>query len=226
MIESYDTVISLGSRCQVAHQLRRKYPQCKSQFFDWLITPDEPLLNILSDGMIGFSDEITLSVGHSHRIKMETSHIVEGFYGTLLSHDFQNDGSDPHEQWKIIKRKYETTTCRFHDAMNAGLKVLFLRMSFGPSGSFGYDAEDRADLELGNLLRLIIHKHWPELDYNLILVSHHEEDVALDGNLEIAYMPEQAEWAWQGQDADWDALLDSRLIMRVQNSPSKQAELR
>lgn len=212
--ETYDTVISLGSRCQVAHQLRRKYPHSKSQFFDWLITPDEPLLQILCDGMTGFADDISLSLGASNRETSSYLHVVEGAYGTLLSHDFNNDGVDPNEQWKSIKGKYQTTTCRFHEALDAGKRVLFLRMSFGQSGSMGYDADDRADLELGEALRDRIDSHWPELDYDLMLISHHPDDVAQQGNLEIAYMPEQLEWNWQGKDADWDALLDPRVRMR------------
>jgi Putative papain-like cysteine peptidase (DUF1796) len=215
MIETFDAVISLGGRCQVAHQLRRKYPGMKSKFFDWLITPDKSLIEMLADGMTGFSEETPLVEGLSHRKNFGHVHIVEGSYGTLLSHDFVNDGSEPGTQWKQIKGKYDRTVLRFHETLDSGGRVLFVRMSFGRSGSFGYDVADRANLELGMQISASISKYWPYLEYSLILISHVREDAVVNGNIEIVYMPEQLEWIWDGKDLDWDYLLDSRVKVSV-----------
>ncbi len=172
MIECFDAVISLGGRCQVAHQLRRKYPSLKSKFFDWLITPDKSLIEMLGDGMIGFSIKTTLLQGPSHKKSFGHVHIIEGDYGTLLSHDFINDGSEASAQWKQIKGKYDATTLRFHEALGGGARVLFVRMSFGRSGSFGYDIGDRANLALGLQISASISKNWPNLEYKLVLISY------------------------------------------------------
>ena len=215
MIETFDAIISLGGRCQVAHQLRRKYPAMKSKFFDWLITPDQSLIAMLRDGMTGFSILTPLVQGPSHRKKFGHVHIVEGDYGTLLSHDFVNDGRAPGDQWKQIKGKYDRTILRFHEALGSGGRVLFVRMSFGRSGSFGYDVDDRANLELGTKIAASISKNWPDLDYSLILISHIEADDVVCGNIEILYAPEQFEWNWEGKDLDWDFMLDSRVKLSV-----------
>jgi len=215
MIETFDAVISLGGRCQVAHQLRRKYPGMKSKFFDWLITPDQSLIDMLGDGMTGFSSDTPLAEGHSHHKNRAHSHIVEGSYGTLLSHDFINDGGAPGAQWKLIKGKYDRTVMRFHDTLGSGGRVLFVRMSFGRSGSFGYDAGDRANLALGMQIAASIDKFWPDLEYKLMLISHIEADAVIFNNIEIIYVPEQLEWIWDGKDQDWDFLLDSRVKMSI-----------
>jgi hypothetical protein len=215
MIESFDAVVSLGGRCQVAHQLRRKYPSMKSKFFDWLITPDQSLIEMLGDGMTGFAIETPLCPGPSHQKSFAYVHMVEGGYGTLLSHDFLNDGSDPGVQWKLIKGKYDATALRFHETLGSGGRVLFVRMSFGQSGSFGYDLGDRANLALGKKLSASISKHWPDLEYKIILVSHMKEDAVVDGDIEVVYAPEQLDWIWSGKDLDWDFLLDSRVRLSV-----------
>ena len=215
MIETFDAIISLGGRCQVAHQLRRKYPNMKSKFFDWLITPDQSLIAMLRDGMTGFSNETPLVQGPSHLKKFGHAHIVEGDYGTLLSHDFVNAGSEPGAQWKQIKGKYDRTVLRFHETLGSGGRILFVRMSFGRSGSFGYDVDDRANLELGKKIAASISKFWPDLEYKLILISHIKEDAVIHGNIEIIYAPEQFEWIWEGKDQHWDYLLDSRVRLSI-----------
>lgn len=215
MIEAFDAVISLGGRCQVAHQLRRKYPSMKSKFFDWLITPDQSLIDMLDDGMTGFSSETPLSQGPSHRKSFGHIHMVEGRYGTLLSHDFVNDGGDPGAQWVRIKGKYDATALRFHETLGSGGRVLFVRMSFGRSGSFGYDVGDRANLALGKKISASIAKHWPDLEYKIILVSHIAEDAIVEGDIEVVYAPEQLDWIWSGTDLDWDFLLDTRVRLSV-----------
>ncbi len=213
MNEEFDTVISLGARCQVAHQLRRKFPHLKSQFFDWLNTPDQALVEILNEGMKGFPDDLPLSLGPSHQHQFNHRHIIEGRFGTLLSHDFINDGSDIYDQWKSVKEKYKKTTSRFHETVERSDNILFVRMSFGLTGSLGYDTDSRANHDLAIDIKKAIVRTFPNLKFSLLLISHVREDETVDGNLTVSYLPEQIGETWEGKNEDWDMLLDRYKIV-------------
>lgn len=202
--QSFDAILSLGSRCQVAHQLRRIYPQIGANFFDWLITPDQALLKMLDEGLPGFSEGVSFKLGPSHKKPYRHRHVLESDYGCLLSHDFLNDGAPLESLWPAIKGKYEKTSARFRETLSGARRVLFVRMSFGPPGSFGYDREDRADFAFGQEVSRRIRARWPELDYRLLLISHHAEDARREGEIEVVHLPEQTAWNWQGLNEDWD----------------------
>ena len=204
-------MIGLGGRCQVSHQLRRKFPGYQAQFFDWLITPDAALVKILEAGMAGFPDDLEFKIGQSNKPGIKQMHVVDGAYGTALLHEFEHEEAGPARQWATSKGKFEKLTARFHETVQSGGRVLFVRMSFGNPGTFGYDLEDRANGELGQKISAAIERHWPNLDYKLLMISHKAEDVGQEGRVEVVHLPEQIYWIWTGKDAAWDAILDQRV---------------
>lgn len=207
LMEAFDSMISLGGRCQVAAQLRRRYPMLKAQPFDWLITPDASLLKMLERGVPGFSADLPLEIAPSHTAHMNKSHVREGEYGTLLSHDFLNDGTDFQAQWPLIRPRYDHVFRRFHETLEASQRILFVRMSFGRSGSFGSDIDDRASPDMGSRIADLIRQRWPKLAFHLLCISHKEEDTGCTPNVTVLHMPEQKAWKWNGDDAIWDRLL-------------------
>lgn len=202
----YTQVVSLGGRCQVAHQLNRFFKNSlDSQIFNWLITPDRSLLDMLEDRFAKFYNP-EFKIGSSNMPHYEHAHVFECGYGILLSHDFKNDSTPILEQWDDIKGKYIHLISRFFSLLKSRERILFVRQSCGKMGSFGYDVNDRANFDLGVRLQNLIKRINPDLLFDILLVSHFEVDVAQVEGISVAYMPEQNE-IWSGHDLLWDRIL-------------------
>lgn len=48
--KTYDHIVSLGSFCMTAHQIRRRFPASKAFPFDWLVTPTVSLQDMFETG--------------------------------------------------------------------------------------------------------------------------------------------------------------------------------
>jgi hypothetical protein len=208
MPECFDYILSLGGRCQVAHQLRRVFPVATQAFpFDWLITSDASLIRLLEADFADFLAPGDLVENATNRPEFSHRHVRETRYGTLLTHDIRQDVALA-TAWPELQAKYAFLIARWRSVLASGARVLFLRQSYGPTDAVKDDATDLADAALGARIAAAITAHYPRLEFELLCLPHRAPpETAVVSSVTLTPMPQRAPWVWTGDDAAWDALL-------------------
>ena len=208
--KSYDYVISLGAACGTAYQIRTHFPHAKAFPLDWLITPFDSLFALIEDDFRNLAPEEHLRYGDDGIVY---NHAVP----LLFPHDFEKSGVIGDSHWKpSIDRansRFAYLVNRLHDTLRTSASIAFVRHQ--GANVLGSDIIPRVSSEKVNRLCDLIENKYPNLDFDLFLVSGHDNDDPVPLNprvkkFDVRYTDEN-EWPnhddrWRGASEDWDTV--------------------
>jgi Putative papain-like cysteine peptidase (DUF1796) len=191
-MNSMNTFISLGSRCQIATQLQRNGMRSALCPFDWLISDDTSgICTSIEKDFVGFFSPQNLRV-HS----MKKPFVEDVVYQIVDSHSFQTIDAVPKKAQEVYD-KYQRAAARFRTAMNSFEHCILLRKYSNP-------------WQIRSIMDLINRKY-PKARFTIVsLVDIERDDLQVnEGRIRtfgIHYPPSFA----QGDkrfDAEWTQLL-------------------
>src|SRR3954452_21439574 len=116
MQDRFRSIISLGGRCQVAHQLHRIFPRSDIAFpFDWLITSNSGLLSLLARRFEHLISGELLVEADTNRPDFHHKHVLNQKYNALISHAFLNSMPisaaivQVHEKYEFLIQRWQRT---------------------------------------------------------------------------------------------------------------------
>jgi hypothetical protein len=212
----YAAIVSLGSGCQVAHQLRVNKRRKEAFPFDWVVSDDikkvaELIENRFSDYLDSSKLSIRQNVDNPERIRVRNLE-----YNIYFMHDFHNLATFDSDL-VAVQEKYQKRIRRFYHLLNREQNrteqnrteqnrteqnsgCLFIRM---------LSKEDSLDdgLALGNAVRAFDESH------RIILITPKSQDELSveplsDGIflLKMNLKPD-GDASWKGNHAEWQKLL-------------------
>jgi hypothetical protein len=204
-----DHIVSLGSSCRVAFNLRRHYDFGKAFPFDWWITPPAGLIRALEDIAAGDERRLIDPDVLAVRGKGKRASVVNTRYDIIMPHDF------PRDDW----RKGHADACSRTQKLVDDLRAL--------SGSIAFFYRFSANLESGADMRRAILSAVRRLFPECLMVfvnCPHADDGAL--TLQVTEADDD-NTDWRGDPKAWDralATLPLRLAERDRKrfSPSRK----
>jgi hypothetical protein len=126
----YDKVISIGSNCEVAWNIRNYLNVDQAYPFDWWMTPFNSLIELLDQRFTG------LFVARNIHVPPDRGTVVDRHYNLMYHHDFERDADglivldSIDRQLVELKKKYDFLSKRFMCKLG-GKQVLFIRNRCG-----------------------------------------------------------------------------------------------
>lgn len=208
--KSYDHVISLGAACGTAYQIRTHFPHAKAFPLDWLITPFTSLFALIEDDFENLAPEEQLRFGDDGVVYNQATPL-------LFPHDFEKNGAIGDDQWQSsvdrANSRFSYLVNRLRDVLISSTSIAFVRHQ--GDNVLGSDIIPRISSQKINQLCDLIQEKYPTLDFDLLLVSAHNNDDPGVLNprvkkFEVRYTDEE-EWPenddrWRGASKDWDAV--------------------
>ena len=199
IISSYDTIISLGSFCQIAYQLERKKLKNFSGPIDWMLSPSLSNVNrLLENRFKGFMDYQNLTVEGSANI--DTYIVKDNLYNIESYHDFAitKDQKNPLHNYSLYKNKLINQTNNFLEKCSSCESLLFIRME-----AFPYEV-----IKLNSILKGVVKKN-----YTILVINFSSNQKVNTSNWGIpnvcnAEIPNTLSTKWQGCDSSWDYVLE------------------
>jgi len=218
------TAVSLGSVCQVKHQIDRFAGSVIASPFDWLVTPFAGLLEILKARGQGLSESVS-AINDTARCDR---------FGVLLPHDFHIvNGKAEITSWQITqaKRKYLHKWGRFEAACRSSEEIVFVR--FGGIGiptliwPYVMECEPITGEDLNNLAGILKYL-FPSLRFSIAWVYHpHLIPVRKVDNLSnsiiriplsVPNVKHKGIDAWTGSDQQWDYVFETCKITKKEST--------
>lgn len=213
MVLRFDHIISLGSDCDVALQLRRRGWLHTPSVFDWLITPWDAMMLVLAEEGARLATRFTSSHGGKGVACAE--------YGLVYWHEFPrgNDGFPivSPDQCKATLDKLHHKLARMRAACQPGDCVLFIRsgvITDAPGDRFAAGTPF-SGVELDRCARLI-ETRYPSLKFSILTILYDGLDSLAspgptDARVTLCTMRRSgaptAGHTTKASDADWDAIL-------------------
>lgn len=198
-IKYFDRIISLGSTCQVAHQLRRLGLRQESMPFDWLFSCfDDDLFieSIRSD----FKDWLSFD-----NLKVDdftpTTHlrVIDTHYNMIHQHVFPLD-VDISESYAEVNLTVQKRVGRFLDLKDKNLDLLFIRTNMSMDKAKELSSVLTSKYGPNAILLVINHK----LEEGMRLISNEIPGLSIfemyDNNV-------NNDGDWRGTDSLWSKLL-------------------
>ena len=125
-------VISLGYRCEVAHQIRTRFGDERAMPFDWLITPLSSIPLMVEEEFRHMIDPAWLEPAEVVRRGRVVTTVVNRRYQVLIPHEFPQDAArslapDWREHLPQARAKWEFLAERWRSAMATEQPILFVR---------------------------------------------------------------------------------------------------
>lgn len=189
-------VISLGSDCEIAHQLRRH--KISEAYFplDWVRSEDiDKVGELLQHGFSRFLEtEYLEEIGKNEVDNPPRKAIFNNQYKILFVHDF---ALDQEKTDKDVLEKYKRRIIRLYAALKSHDKIYFFR-----KGITRTQAQN---------LCTIIEKKWPKLDYMLVVLDDTEEIKLQWGDRVRTFFLKKIEWppahGWEENNQRWHEIL-------------------
>jgi hypothetical protein len=193
--KSYGVIVSLGGLCQVTNQIKRHNLRTFSGPLDWFMK----LENMIIEGSESYGlieSEFDNQIKWAERI---TYCIKDTYYNCFSMHDFPiNSEKDLKSTYPSFKAKLDTRINQFLEKINSSESILFIRI---------WGNRDEA-VELQNVLSKITNK-----DFNILIVNFKEGiSNIVEQNWGISRvcsieLPRYQD-RWEGDDSDWDVILN------------------
>ncbi|MFD2612387.1 DUF1796 family putative cysteine peptidase [Paenibacillus gansuensis] len=197
-LSSYKDIISLGSSCQTAYQLRRLQLRTFAGPVDWNITQSAAgLIRLLEQRFQHFMDPGQVQmIGRAqlHYVIRDTAYQVDSY------HDFPFTVPDHlwNQNYGQYKAKVDRRVQRFLHTLQSSSSLLLVRTA--------------TTKEQGEAIQKALHPMIKTANYLLLLVNDHEDQGRQDviynrwGNqhLHEAILPKGADW--RGEDRAWTQL--------------------
>lgn len=163
----YDWVISLGSACQTAYQVRKHFSQDQAFTFDWLITSFDGLLKCLDNGMRGL-------IHPSYLVESHIGASIENtVFGILHVHDFELSPNVRNPEWKTTidqaHDKYDYLAERWEKVISEKSNILFIRHSGHVMAN--WSDTQKLSIQEANMLCSTIEKAVPGCHFNIAFVN-------------------------------------------------------
>ena len=215
----YDEVISLGSRCQTAYQIRRLTGKTQAQVFDWMIAPHRGVVKAIETNFSDFMQLENLKRGVSASDEFKYRHIEDASYGILYQHEFLNSAS-LEEDYQRIKSKYDFLIGRWNETMRSESKVLFIRQAVGGFHP-AIDEPEIGEQEAQELVHAISGAY-PALDFRLLLLTPQARTPLRTEKYDVLTMEQPNPWDWRGDLDVWGEWLPQALASAALEEPRRQ----
>lgn len=187
----YDQVVSLGRGCQPAHQIRRLDASAQAHVFDWIITPDAALVDLIAAGLDGFFARERLEMGPENCI-------VDRVTDTRFLHEFP-EGCDFATQYEKNAGRFAMLVERWRDLLASRQRVLFVRQH-------AWDSDARAS---AIRLRDAIAAKAPHLTFSLLYFTETDENDWGENGIVNLRLRQPEPYVWTGDDAAWERALEA-----------------
>lgn len=158
-VRRYDSIVSIGSNCEVTRNLWDYFGVSTAYPFDWWITPFHATLEVLESGFSGLFEATNLHV------PPDRGTVVDTRLNIMHHHDFARDDDgkvrvdEIEQQLQALKNKYRFLAQRFVSDLS-GKRVLFIRNRCGNDpvylrGDYG-DLQPEQCIEIHKRLRKLL----------------------------------------------------------------------
>lgn len=209
MAQSPTKLVSLGSSCTPAWQIRTHLNQPEAYPFDWLVTPFDSLCRLLHDDFVRFIEPDGLEPFSSNTT------IRNSRYNLLHHHDFKRTGRTMSANWMDdvpnVQSKYDYLIARWRALNSYSGRVIFVR--HGGHLNECFNIEKRlSDDEVFTLLDAL-QRCFPILDFSVLFVTAASTKINHPRAM-FAEMPfaNEADWPnavdrWKGATSKWEQLI-------------------
>ncbi len=199
----FQTIISLGEDCEVAHQLRRHFGVERAGIFDWLMLPPRGLIRLLREGpdeLLQFADLEPIDGRQA---------MASRAYGIVFHHEFKRgpdrlvDVDRVASQLERVGAKYRALWKRLDTDCQGGGPILFVcsRRRIPDVAGTGLD-----DGEALKALRAAAMARWPGADLHFLFLGY-TPCIAAD-NVTFDRVEDRGDiTGWSGSDRGWDEVL-------------------
>ncbi|WP_376742676.1 DUF1796 family putative cysteine peptidase [Ensifer canadensis] len=190
--------LSLGSACQVAHQLNRLGLRRETMFYDWLVTHHARLLETLP---LNFEERL---FREGYALPPVGSYLVENVTRlSFYSHDFpglaEKDRKLTNDEVEVVREKYVRRAKRTREVLSSGTDIRIVRHFFAePVENIAQQQE-----QLVSTLSAL----YPETSFTYLWGSDFNADHLQSPFGYVHHFP-KAE-TWLGNDQAWDRALAS-----------------
>lgn len=205
----YDEVVSLGRSCQVAHQLRHQLGIDRAHVFDWIMTTDPGLLQLVETGLDGHFSPARL-------VRDASGRSYDPLTGTTFPHDLPT-GRDLAQAWSKAAPRVAALVQRWREVMVSGKTVLFVRQH-----GWRPDPVATADRLFAALARAA-----PHLRFRLLYLTEPRLFQATPdrpGLLHRPLVPVDGD-DWRGDDETWRVLMDEVMGLPRPDLPGPQLSM-
>jgi hypothetical protein len=209
---SFDHTISLGRKCSVAYNLRRRFSTSTAYPFDWWEMGYGTLTRLLDDNFAALFAPETLA------LDPETGCVCSTHYGLKHWHDFAQDGERRalpgfEAQLPFLKEKFAALIARMDRTMNSG-RVLAVRDGLYAEG----ETPDLPAPEIATRAAALLERlraRWPAGSVELLVVNPSPTPLPdltpPDPGIRYAWVAEEpGDDIWQA--AAWDRMFDNQAI--------------
>jgi hypothetical protein len=214
----FDYIVSLGASCTAAYQIRSYFGQEIAFPFDWLITPWSSMIELVTNGFVGFIDEEHLAPYKDYFSIMNTKHPI------LHHHDFSREEGVVTPRWKDevanVRGKYDYLCARWERVLDGCDSVLFVRHQ----GHNHLDDEliTRISVPEANSFCSLLEDKFHNLRFSVLFASavaydpqhvlHSKAIVSEVRYTDFQEWPDPLDY-WRGCTLDWKAVFDRILEM-------------
>lgn len=199
IMQSYDTIISLGSSCQTTYQIERKKLKSFSGPIDWMISPYLSDVNrLLKKRFINFMDINSLTI--NGKLDDVTYLVKDNFYNIESYHDFPvlKNNEDPLSTYPIFKSKLNRQINNFFNKCNNSNSILFVRTG----------AQHNEVMDLTSILQTIVKSEFKILVINFSTNPKVTERYWGIDNVCSVEIQDTFPIRWQGCNSSWDEVFE------------------
>ncbi len=212
----YTKIISLGGRCEVAHQVTRKFgAKTVPGFFDMLASSIDSVIEVIDSNFENFiAPEHLAPLGNWDG---NTTHrLLQTRYNIGIVHAFRRQFS-VETQIRTVRRQFELAQEYWEDLAEEPGRVLFIhRVNTNPTAEDEF-RERPITPEDAARLHAAIRRKLADTEFDLLVVTDDGEFSEDWGGPDITHvvLRDVFPYRWQGDDGDWDEIW-RRLRVRVQ----------
>lgn len=220
--KAYDHIVSLGSFCMTAGQIRRRFPETKSYPFDWLVTPTVALQDLFEtefrEMMLPENMQIvTEGAGQAVMCKR---------YGLMHYHDFYEAKAGDRYVPVAVRAEAIKNTGKFGHLLRRLYSltgnILFIRVETGHVQHFNNN-RDFDEARLRNFMATL-RDAFPNASVDLLLLNSFPE--ANEPGVYCDKLDHYGVTTWEGSDQGWNEMFDRNQIYKKSNDdPSADAAL-
>lgn len=160
--------VSLGSSCEVAHQLRHLRLRAAAFPLDWVLSiENSQLIRMLEEDFINFTKEECL--------RIDNGVLINTYYHLVLPHEGNWQGAFCPETLKKVMHKYQRRIDRFKEISSFQGKVFFIRAAYIYADHPQIIYRDKENLSITEdwaiQLYQVLRNRFPDVDFTLIIMN-------------------------------------------------------
>ena len=210
--QEFDHIISLGSFCQTAYQIRRYFGYEKAHAFDWWVTPTCGLVELIESQFIDLFDEKNMTIVEEDA----GAAVMCSRYGLMHYHDFDDSKIAGRPTPFLVRAECTKNISKFayliKRLLSVNGKVLFIRVGMGYVQH--YDKNMEFDEELLKRFIAAMERILPNIEFQILLLN--STPVEADTRVVFDTVDNYDVTLWNGSDQGWGEMF-SRQQIRLRN---------